>query len=145
MLETITLNNIHLGCTAKNKDEVLKMIAKTFEEKGYVKQDCLPLLKEREKQVSTFLDNGIVLPHLPKSAQDIINQPGIEIFQFPDGVIWDRTNVMFIAVSVVARNKEHIEVLRDIATIFSNELVANALSLISNKDDFIRILLNKES
>ena len=116
------------------------MIGKVFQEKGYVSQNCITFLCEREKQVSTFLGNGIALPHLPKSAKDIIVKTGVEIFQFQDGVIWDRSNVMFIAIGVIAKNKEHIEVLREVASIFSDEIIANALSLIENKEDFLRIL-----
>jgi mannitol/fructose-specific phosphotransferase system IIA component len=86
------------------------------------------------------LGNGITLPHLPKSATDIILKTGIEIYQFPDGVIWDRGNVMFIAIGVIAKEKEHIDVLKEIASIFSDELIANALSLISDKNDFLKIL-----
>lgn len=140
MLDLITTENIHLGCHALNKAEVLEIIGKSFKEKGYVNQDCVAFLNEREKQISTFLGNGIVLPHLPKSAQDIIVKSGVEIFQFPEGIIWDRINVMFIAIGVVAKNKEHIEVLKEVASIFSDEIVAKALSLISNKDDFLRII-----
>ncbi|HHG8774611.1 TPA: PTS sugar transporter subunit IIA, partial [Raoultella planticola] len=83
---------------------------------------------------------GITLPHLPKSAGQIIIRTGVEIFQFPDGVIWDRSNVMFIAIGVIAKEKEHIDVLKEIASIFSDEIIANALSLISNKQDFLKIL-----
>jgi mannitol/fructose-specific phosphotransferase system IIA component len=35
-------------------------------------------LAERERQVSTFLGNGITLPHLPKSATNIIVKTGVE-------------------------------------------------------------------
>lgn len=143
MISTITSDNLHLGCQARNKSDVLTMVANTFKDKGYVSQDCISFLKEREKQVSTFLGNGITLPHLPKSATDIIVKTGIEIFQFPDGVIWDRNNVMFITIGVIAKEKEHIDVLREIALIFSDEIIANALSLISGKEDFLRILNQK--
>lgn len=143
MISTITADNLHLGCQARNKSDVLTMVANTFRDKGYVSQDCMSFLKEREKQVSTFLGNGITLPHLPKSATDIIVKTGIEIFQFPDGVIWDRNNVMFITIGVIAKEKEHIDVLREIALIFSDEIIANALSLISGKEDFLRILNQK--
>lgn len=139
----ISSDNLHLNCTAKTKNEVLSIIAENFLKKGYVSSDCLNSLKEREGQVSTFLGNGIVLPHLPVSAKNIIIKTGIEIFQFPHGVIWDRDNVMFIAIAVLAKDKEHIEVLKNITSIFGNEIIANALALISNKDDFIRIL-NRE-
>ena len=140
MIDNISLDNIHLSCQAKNKAEVLSLVGHAFEEKGYVSQDCIVFLNEREQQVSTFLGNGITLPHLPKSATNIIIKKGIEIFQFPDGVIWDRSNVMFIAIGVIAKEKQHIDVLKQIASIFSDEIIANALSLISNKQDFLRIL-----
>lgn len=140
----ISSDCIHLGCKAKNKNEVLALIAKEFQAKGCVTVDCLTYLKEREKQVSTFLGNGIVLPHLSVSAKDIILKKDIEIFQFPAGVMWDRGNVMFIAIGVLAKEKEHIQVLKDVASIFGNEIIADALSLITNKDDFIKIM-NRES
>ncbi|VEB04559.1 phosphoenolpyruvate-dependent sugar phosphotransferase system, IIA component [Yersinia enterocolitica subsp. enterocolitica] len=50
---------------------------------------------------------------------------------------------MFIAIGVIAKEKEHIDVLKDIASIFSDEIIANALSLISSKQDFLRILNRK--
>ncbi|PWC14384.1 PTS sugar transporter subunit IIA [Brenneria roseae subsp. americana] len=140
MIDDITIDNLHLGCQAKNKAEVLSMVGNSFKEKGYVSQDCIAFLNEREQQVSTFLGNGITLPHLPKSATNIIVKKGIEIFQFPDGVIWDRSNVMFITIGVIAKEKQHIDVLKQVASIFSDEVIANALSLISNKQDFLRIL-----
>ncbi len=140
MIDDITIDNLHLGCQAKSKADVLDMVGKCFKEKGYVSQDCISFLNEREQQVSTFLGNGITLPHLPKSATNIIVKKGIEIFQFPDGVIWDRSNVMFIAIGVIAKEKQHIDVLKQVASIFSDEIIANALSLITNKQDFFRIL-----
>ncbi len=140
MIDNVSIDNLHLGCQAKNKAEVLYMVARDFLEKGYVNQACAAFLNEREQQVSTFLGNGITLPHLPKSANNIIIKKGVEIFQFPDGVIWDRNNVMFIAIGVIAKEKEHIDVLKQVASIFSDEIIANALSLISNKEDFLRVL-----
>lgn len=139
MIDRITEDNLHLNCQAKNKTDVLKLVSDVFYQKEYVNQDCMTFLVAREKQISTFLGNGIALPHLTKEANNIILKTGVEIFQFPDGVIWDRSNVMFIAIGVVAKNKEHIEVLKEIASIFSDEMIAHALSLISNKQDFLRI------
>lgn len=140
MIEKITASNLYLGCQARNKAEVLTMVGNEFKNKGYVDQDCIHFLNEREQQISTFLGNGITLPHLPKSANDIIVTNGVEIFQFPDGVIWDRTNVMFIAIGVIAKSREHIDVLREIALIFSDEFISNALSLTSSEEEFLTIL-----
>lgn len=140
MLDLISADNLHLSCQASNKKQVLSMLANVFQQKGYVSENCTTYLCQREQQISTFLGNGITLPYLPKSANHIILTRGVEIFQFPEGVIWDRSNVMFIAIGVIAKQQEHIEVLKEIASIFSDEIIANALSLISNKADFLRIL-----
>lgn len=140
MLEMITESNLHLDCHANNKAQVLSMVGDTFNKQGYVTQDCVAFLVERENTVSTFVGNGIVLPHLPASAKNIIAKTGIEIFQFPEGVIWDRTNIMFIAIGIIAKKHEHIDVLKEVALIFSNDVIAGTLALISTKTDFLRIL-----
>ena len=135
MIDTITQDNLHLSCRAKNKAEVLAMIGADFKARGYVSEDCVAFLAERAPGLH-LLGNGITLPHLPKSATSIIVKTGVEIYQFPDGVIWDRNNVMFIAIGVIAKESEHIDVLREVASIFSDEVIARALSLIANKEDF---------
>ncbi len=58
MIDNITLDNLHIGCKASNKAEVIAMIGAEFKAKGYVNQECVHFLLEREHQVSTFLGNG---------------------------------------------------------------------------------------
>lgn len=50
MIDTITQDNLHLSCRAKNKAEVLAMIGAEFKSKGYVSEDCVTFLAERERQ-----------------------------------------------------------------------------------------------
>lgn len=54
MIDNITLDNLHIGCKASNKAEVIAMIGEEFKAKGYVNQECVHFLLEREHQVSTF-------------------------------------------------------------------------------------------
>ena len=54
MIDKITLDNLHIGCKASNKAEVIAMIGAEFKAKGYVNQECVHFLLEREHQVSTF-------------------------------------------------------------------------------------------
>ena len=37
MIDNITLDNLHIGCKASNKAEVIAMIGEEFKAKGYVK------------------------------------------------------------------------------------------------------------
>ena len=52
MIDNITLDNLHIGCKASNKAEVIAMIGAEFKAKGYVNQECVHFLLEREHQVS---------------------------------------------------------------------------------------------
>ena len=54
MIDNITLDNLHIGCKASNKAEVIAMIGAECKAKGYVNQECVHFLLEREHQVSTF-------------------------------------------------------------------------------------------
>lgn len=50
MIEQLTTSNLHLGCQARNKAEVLKMVGTECKNKGYVDRDCVHFLTEREQQ-----------------------------------------------------------------------------------------------
>lgn len=54
MIDNITLDNLHIGCKASNKAEVIAMIGAEFKAKGYVNQECVHFLLEREHQVDLF-------------------------------------------------------------------------------------------
>ncbi|RCU21170.1 PTS sugar transporter subunit IIA, partial [Acinetobacter baumannii] len=47
MIDNITLDNLHIGCKASNKAEVIAMIGAECKAKGYVNQECVHFLLER--------------------------------------------------------------------------------------------------
>lgn len=139
MLELST-DDITLGCREQNKAEVLLKICAEFQTKGFTSSECIEKLKAREKQVSTYLGNGIALPHISDRQGDIVKHSGVHIFQFPHGIRWDKFHIAFLVIAVAAKEQEHLTILRDVASLLSNELVTRALSSVTNKDDFIKIL-----
>ncbi len=40
----------------------------------------------REQQTSTFLGNGIAIPHGTTDTRDQVLKTGVQVFQFPEGV-----------------------------------------------------------
>lgn len=42
----------------------------------------------REQQTSTFLGNGIAIPHGTTDTRDQVLKTGVQVFQFPEGVTW---------------------------------------------------------
>ena len=62
MLE-LSESNIHLNATATNKLQAIEMAASALEQADNVEQGYLQGMLGREQQTSTFLGNGIAIPH----------------------------------------------------------------------------------
>lgn len=62
MLE-LSESNIHLNAKATNKLQAIEMAASALEQAGNVEQGYLQGMLGREQQTSTFLGNGIAIPH----------------------------------------------------------------------------------
>lgn len=147
MLGRITMDDLHIGCEARDKYEVLSMISSNFNFKRYVRKDCSRFFSDQEHQELNFVSNGVVYSHLPESAGDIIIRSGVEIFQFPDGVIWEsddggKLKIIFIAIGAVFT--EQIQYNNDVwkrsITLLSEDVITNTLSLTGNKKDFFDLL-----
>src|SRR5438046_1682707 len=55
---------------------------------GLVTQAYVDAMHAREAIVSTYLGNGIALPHGTNESQDAVRRTGLAVIQFPAGVPW---------------------------------------------------------
>lgn len=60
----------------------------------------------REQQTSTFLGNGIAIPHGTTDTRDQVLKPVCR-FQFPQGVLWGEGQVAYVAIGIAASGDEH--------------------------------------
>ena len=79
-------NNIHLAVQATNKQQAIEMVAAALERAGYVESGYLQGMLARELQTSTFLGNGIAIPHGTLETRSMVKDTGVQIFQFPQGI-----------------------------------------------------------
>lgn len=126
---TIRANDVFTGQSAASKEDALKFIADKMLANGYVSQDYFEALKGREAQVSTYLLNGVAIPHGIKEAKNLVTKTGLIIVQFPDGVTWKdgSDEVVHLAVGIAANGDEHLEVLAKLTTIVMDEDLAKKL------------------
>lgn len=131
---------------AENRREVLALIARIMKEKGYVSADYTDALEAREQAVSTYLINGVAIPHGVNEAKSLVAKTGIVIVQLPEGVQWnDNGDIVHLAVGIAAKGSEHIEVLQHLSTVVMDEArtthlgtkatvkdIASAISLTGN-------------
>lgn len=60
----------------------------------------------------TYLGQGIAIPHGTPQSREFILETGIRLAHFPEGIIWDGENRIYLAVVIAAKSDEHLQVLQ---------------------------------
>ncbi|WP_407333194.1 fused PTS fructose transporter subunit IIA/HPr protein [Enterovibrio sp. 27052020O] len=139
MLE-LTPNDILLGKHAINKHEAIKEIAKDLEVKGLVAEGYEAGMLARETQNSTFLGNGIAIPHGTTDTRSLVKETGVQIHHFANGVDWGDGNTVYLAIGIAAKSDEHLGILKQLTRVLSADGVEEALKGASSADDVVAIL-----
>ncbi|WP_449355193.1 BglG family transcription antiterminator [Virgibacillus natechei] len=96
------LVNIHDN---SSKAQIMRVIADGFQQKGYVNEDYLNKLNERERVSSTAFPSGVAIPHTMKYEA---NKTGLMILKPEKQVIWDRNEVKLIIGIAVNKEDSHM-------------------------------------
>lgn len=139
MLE-LTSRDIHLGKQAVNKEEAILNIAKDLIEKGFVLDGYQAGMLAREAQNSTFLGNGIAIPHGTTDTRNLVKHTGIQIHHFQNGVDWGDGNMVYLAIGIAAKSDEHLGILKQLTRVLSRDGVEEALKNAQTEKDILAVL-----
>ena len=79
-------SNIHLAASADNKQQAITLAANALEQAGYVESGYLQGMLGREQQTSTFLGNGIAIPHGTLDTRRMVKTPACRFSSFHKGL-----------------------------------------------------------
>lgn len=127
-------SNVFLARKATNKEEAILFAGQKLVEAGYVEEGYVPAMLEREKLVSTYLGEGIAVPHGTIEAKDKVIKTGIAFCQYPEGVRFtdDEDGVAKLVIGIAAQGDEHIQVITAITNALDDEEAIN--TLVSTQD-----------
>jgi len=136
----LTNNDITLQQTAADKTSAIKALAKQLATNGLVAEQYVTGMLNREQQNSTFLGNGIAIPHGTTDTRDLVNKTGVVVHHFPDGVAWGDGNVAYIAIGIAAKSDEHLGILKQLTNVLSADGVEEKLKQATSEDEIIALL-----
>lgn len=129
--------NIFLNLESVSKEEAIKMAGRKLVENGYVNEDYIDAMLEREKVMTTYLGMGFAIPHGVADAKKTIKSSGIVILQYPNGVEFEDEKA-YIIIGIAGVNDEHLEILSKISILIDDEL-CEKLKIEQNKEEFIKL------
>lgn len=141
----LSAQNIRLNSSASNKEEAIRLVASGLVANGNVVEGYEIGMLNRETQTSTYLGNGIAIPHGTLDTRDLVKNTGVQVYQFPQGIEWGEGNTAYVVIGIAAKSDEHLTLLRQLTTVLGDEAVAEKLAKTQNLDEFVALLSGKRN
>lgn len=130
---------IRLVQRAADKHDAIRQCGTALFEVGAVEAAYVASMLERERSVSTYIGEGVAIPHGTLAGKDVVRRDALSFLRFPDGVDWDGDRVT-VCIGIAARGNGHVAVLAELAQILLDPERARALRDATGVDDVIRLL-----
>ncbi|MFF7705808.1 phosphoenolpyruvate--protein phosphotransferase [Pseudomonas sp. NPDC007930] len=139
MLE-LTSEQISMGQHAADKPAALQLLASHLQADGLVAEGYLAGLSAREHQGSTYLGQGIAIPHGTPQTRDLVHATGVRLLQFPDGVDWGDGQIVYLAIGIAAKSDEHLRLLQLLTRALGETDLGQALRTAASPEALLKLL-----
>ena len=139
MLE-LTVEQISMGQVAVDKSAALHLLADKLVADGLVAEGYLSGLQAREAQGSTFLGQGIAIPHGTPETRDQVFSTGVRLLQFPEGVDWGDGQIVYLAIGIAAKSDEHLRLLQLLTRALGETDLGQALRRAGTAEALLKLL-----
>ncbi|EOW6702382.1 fused PTS fructose transporter subunit IIA/HPr protein [Cronobacter malonaticus] len=140
----LSVQDIHPGAHAGDKEAAIRQVADALVKAGNVSAGYVDGMLAREQQTSTFLGNGIAIPHGTTDTRDQVLKTGVQVFQFPQGVAWGDDQVAYVAIGIAASSDEHLGLLRQLTHVLSDDAIAEQLKTATTAEDLRALLMGEK-
>ncbi|MCW2473454.1 MULTISPECIES: fused PTS fructose transporter subunit IIA/HPr protein [unclassified Symbiopectobacterium] len=139
----LSQQDIHMGATAGNKQDAIQQVAAALAAAGCVSPAYVDGMLQRELQTSTYLGNGIAIPHGTTDTRDLVLKTGVQVFQFPQGIAWGEETA-YVVLGIAARSDEHLALLRQLTHVLSDENVAERMAKTASAEELRSLLMGEQ-
>ncbi|WP_037285141.1 PTS mannitol transporter subunit IICBA [Saccharibacillus sacchari] len=131
--------NIRLGLPSVTKEEAIREAGRLLAASGYVKPGYVDAMIEREGVASTYIGNGVAIPHGVGTAKHEIENSGIIVLQYPNGVEFE-AGTAYLVVGIAGARGEHLKILTKIAEAIEDESTVQRLAQTKDVNDIYNTL-----
>jgi PTS system mannitol-specific IIA component len=119
-------SSIRLDSHATDRLDAVRQCGQALLEAGAVDESYIDAMLQREQSVSTFVGEGVAIPHGTLAGKEAVKQDALVVLRFPDGVDWDGNDVR-VCVGIAAAGGGHIALLSQLAEILLDPAKADQL------------------
>ena len=120
----VSQETVRLQASAHDKLDAIRQAGELLIQGGCVEPPYVNGMLAREQIMSTYLGNGVSIPHGQHDDLALIRRTGISVLQIPDGVEWEPGERAYLVIGIAATSNEHVGVLANLAEIIEDPAAA---------------------
>ncbi|MFI5486114.1 MULTISPECIES: PTS sugar transporter subunit IIA [Micromonospora] len=135
----LTPDAIRLDERASTREDAVRRCGAVLVEIGAVDPAYVPAMLDRERSISTYVGEGVAIPHGTSGGRTAIRRDALAVLRFPAGVDWGGDRVT-VCVAIAAQGDGHVDLLAELAEILLDPDRARALREADHPEQVRRLL-----
>ncbi|MGO4268611.1 PTS sugar transporter subunit IIA [Paenibacillus sp. TAF58] len=135
----LSTNKIKLNAKPKDKFEAIRMAGQLLVEAGHVSEAYIDKMLEREQTLSTYMGNGLAIPHGTQDSKSLILSTGLSIVQIPEGVDFGEGEKANLVIGIAAAGNDHLNILTNVAMICSEDENMELIIKAATPEEMVKI------
>lgn len=115
--DVLPLSSIVMNGSATSTADAINEAGQLLVAAGAVEPAYVDAMHERESSISTYMGNGLAIPHGTNEAKDAIRRTGLSFVRYAEPVDWNGKPAEFV-VGIAGAGKDHMALLTKIAQVF---------------------------
>ncbi len=136
----LSVDKIVLHAKPADKAAAIEAVGRLLANGGHVTPEYIPAMFAREVIATTYLGNGVAVPHGTKDALAYVRSSGLAILHVPTGVDFGNGNVARLVIGLAARGDDHLDILTSLAEVCSDDEQLARLLAAASPGEIIAIL-----
>jgi mannitol PTS system EIIA component len=135
----LTRDAVRLAERAADRDEAIRRCGEVLLEIGAVDRSYVDSMLARERSISTYVGEGVAIPHGTNAGKDAVHRDALAVLRFPDGLDWGGQPVS-VCVAIAAKGDGHTAILGELADILLDPDRARALREATEPEQVLELL-----
>ncbi len=138
-MSVLTIGQVRIHTGSATQEEALQEATDILVTAGAVTPEYVDAMRQREETVSTYMGNGLAIPHGTNETKETILASGLSVVRYDGGVDWAGEQATFV-IGIAGRGDEHLEILSQIAILFSDDDDVAKLNAAQTTDELYALL-----
>ncbi|MBO7742717.1 PTS sugar transporter subunit IIA [Paenibacillus sp. MWE-103] len=138
-MSILSIDKVKLQARPTDKSDAIRMAGRLLVDAGHAAEGYIDKMLEREATLSTYMGNGLAIPHGTGDSKELIRSTGLSVVQIPGGVDFGEGEKAVLVIGIAAAGNDHLDILTNVAMICSEDENMEQIMNATTAEELVRI------